>query len=499
MMKKSKLVIFLVLGILLSSTSIAAESTDPCQDIAPWQIWDWTICKIKAIPNSIGEKIKKAFEGFFDAIIAPGDFAKPNHRLYNISQFIAFAGISLLIIEIGIRLFQSGFNPTAKDIASRQARGIVLMVVLVLVGPVLISFMLDAVKVVADAFIQVSGTQYSSIILQVIGSIGSILTTTAIVFVVAWPTILAMFLYFLAAIIIRTFLLYTLITIFPLILFLFFWERTRKVGVIFLNLLLLNIFIPLLWVILFVMAFSVPESSVTAVFLKPVIMFLTFPLSAYLYFKMVPISPAAFIPSAGFLKAGGYIAGVARESTLKASVVRYVGLEKSIPKEDIAVERAKIIHGREWKSMSPVEKHEAVQKQYAPLISKWSEHVHTTPEPSQEVVGKGMSKTIYPIKANELIMFKDTRHWTPQDKRLNQIYMRGESDDFFNYISKENKIARRALQLSEKLNEEGLSRDDQLRIKIGAKEMWNKIFPREQDRLFDNFEKSKKMKVTSKV
>ena len=96
----------LVLFFLFSGIAFAQETqTDPCQDVPPWKIWDWSVCKIKAIPHAIGEKIKNTFQGFFDVIISPGEFAQPNKRLYNISQFLAFSGIVLLIVEIGIRYF----------------------------------------------------------------------------------------------------------------------------------------------------------------------------------------------------------------------------------------------------------------------------------------------------------------------------------------------------------------------------------------------------------
>lgn len=496
MKKKSKVfVLLLVLFVVLfSAISYAQEETEPCQDVPPWKIWDWTLCKIKAIPNAIGNKIRSAFQGFFDAIISPGEFTKPNKRLYNIFQFIAFTGISLLIVEIGIRLFQSGFNPTNKEIASRQARGIVLMVVLILVGPVLIDFMIEAVKVLSDLIIRGSGTEYSSMIAATIESIGAILGATVILFIVAWPIILAMFLYFLVAVIIRTFMLFALITAFPLIMFLFFWERTRKVGLIFLNLLFLNIFISILWVIIFVMAFSFPEGSLLSIF-KPAVLFLTLPLNAYLYFKMSPITPTAFMPTGAFLGGGKTLASVAGESRIKAATARTIGLERVVPKEEIAVERARTLHGVEWDKMSPAEKNDAVQKQYAPLTAKWAEHVSPMPSPTQEVKSKDEAVTVYPIKANELIMFKDQNLWTPQDKRLNQVYMKGESDDFLNYAGKSNMKMNRALKFTSILNDPDLDRDQQaMAIRI-AKDSWNKVSHREQDKILDNYEKYKKIKV----
>lgn len=496
MKKKSKLFVLLlvVFVVLFSAISYAQEETEPCQDVPPWKIWDWTLCKIKAIPHVIGEKIRSAFQGFFDVIISPGEFTKPNKRLYNIFQFIAFTGISLLIVDIGIRLFQSGFNPTNKEIAARQARGIVLMVVLIMVGPVLIDLMIEAVKVLSDLIIRGSGTEYSSMISATIESIGALLAATILLFIVAWPTLIAMFLYFLVAVIIRTFMVFALVTSFPLILFLFFWERTRKVGLIFLNLLLINIFIPLLWVIIFVMAFSFPEGSVLSLF-KPAILFLTLPLNAYLYFKMNPITPMAFIPSGGFLAGGKAVASAAGESRVKAAVARTVGLERAVPKEEIAVERARTIHGVDWDKMSPVDKHDAVQKQYAPLTAKWAEHVSAIPSPTQELKGKGEASTIYPIKANELIMFKDQKHWTPQDKRLNQVYMRGESDDFLNYAGKSNARMNRALKITENLNDPAISKEQQSIAVRFAKDNWANVSQREQDKILDNYEKSKKVKA----
>ena len=289
-------------------------------------------------------------------------------------------------------------------------------------------------------------------------------------------------------------MLFALITVFPLILFLFFWERTRKVGLMFLNLLLLNIFIPVLWVIIFVMAFSFPEGTLLS-FFKPAILFLTLPLNAYLYFKMNPITPGSFISGAGFVAGGKAVASAAGESGIKAAAARMVGLERAVPKEEIAVERARTMHGVEWERMSPVEKHDAVQKQYAPLVAKWSEHVNSIPEPTQEVRGKGEPATAYPIKANELIMFKDQKHWTPQDKRLNQIYMKGESDDFLNYTSKSNTKMNRALKVTESLNDNSLSKDQQAMAIRNAKDNWNKVSQREQDKILDNYEKFKKIKV----
>src|SRR3989338_9035224 len=194
-MKFNKIVIiFIVTALILSSFTYAQDDVEStsCKDVPIWDLWGKLTCTITSKFEEITQKFTSFMSDAISKILNPNVQLKGIPKIYDAFQWLAMTGIAILFMDMAIMLMKAGFEPASKEIAARQFRNILTLIIMVIAAPIFIDWMLDLV-VLISTFIMSVALSGGNLAEKLIGSLGALLLLTAVIFFISWPILISIF------------------------------------------------------------------------------------------------------------------------------------------------------------------------------------------------------------------------------------------------------------------------------------------------------------------
>ncbi len=473
MMKAAALFSVAAVLLLLFSASVSAleggaekVSDASCEDVGTFDVFGKLVCKVKSSVSSIGGWFEGIIADAINWVINPPISSTGVSELHSVFQWLAFTGIGILVVDTGVRYLQASMNPEAVEEAKKQARNIVVMVIAVIASPLIVTWALDLVRLISE-LILLATVDPASLAVVLVGGLVAAFVASSPIFPISWTAIIIMLLSFIFVMLLRIFVLTAFTSMLPLILFLYFWERTSQVGRRMLNILAANIFIPILWITVFAVAAKMPGGYKL---LSPLLVLIAFPLNAYLYFTFGGVSANFIVPPSPIRAAGAALASTG--SRIRQAVVAR--------RTAVDVER---------KALTPYVRGESVQAEKGKGRAR---------SPAEGRLVPTTVVTRYHFNASDLNFGQ--KNVSPHGRRFQRIYESGKSNKFLNYAANSDKDYDRVVQHTELGHNPHMTLAERRCNLKHARVLFEKIPKYKHDEIldsFDNYEKVEKAKAMS--
>lgn len=477
-MKKAAFAIIVIAALLVFSAQASAEAEAKdasCEDVGTFDLVGKAVCKIKSSVSGIGGWFQDLTASLLSWVMNPPISSTGIADLFNVFKWLAFTGAGLLVLDTGVRYIQASGDPAAAEVAKQQARNIIIMVIAIIASPVIVGWLLDLVRLVTELIIAAASDAGTLAAVLGAGIVAAFVASSPI-FPISWTLIIVLLLSFVFAMLMRVFVLTAFVSMLPGILFLYFWERTSGIGRKMLSILAVNMFIPILWVTVFVVAANMPGGYKL---LSPLLVVIAFPLNSYLYFNFGGLSASFLMPPSPIKAAGSALATAGSRARAAITASRAVKRETT----------EMMPYVREGSGMPAPS---AFSRQ---RIAERKEGYSSAEEaPAQFVPTRAAA--VYHFNASDLNF--GSKNLSPQGRRLNRIYETDRSHQFLEFAASQDKSHNKAIRHMELAHTPHLTSSEKDRHHILAEKLYSRISAHKKDEVIDDFGKHEKLQASAR-
>jgi len=250
----------------------------------------WILSIIGSIISLVGKVLapflESAFNKFLDYMVVRAPASTGIPALHTISYAVAIGIIPLLFLTeyIITTIFGDEKGYTRID-GLYLLYHVIWAVIFVFLSPFIVSMTTDFVTFLIALFMSAGS---GSLFQELVNTLVTIGIVTSFVGVISWSAVLLMFSIFAAAATVRLFVLYVGFSILPVLIILCASKYTRKIGLEGLKIITACVFMPLIWMIVFKVAVSIPEPIVKFAFVL-----ISFPVNGVIFQKFAGLNGVA--------------------------------------------------------------------------------------------------------------------------------------------------------------------------------------------------------------
>lgn len=293
---KNRFAFLFILFFAIFSFSVNAQEANPC-DSPWWNLWDQAQCYLG---GWINDKMQEFGSWVSDLVAGTVNYdgdAKGSPAFYDFSLTISISLATLFLIATVVLYFAEAFKETAsydvlERLRSQMFRFFIMIVVLFTIDQ-FISLFITSINDLNRSITQ-NMISNGDLAAALIGWMATAAATLLIFYLatmgVAFIATVILFLSFFIVALIKGVILYVLLSIVPVIIVLYFFDFTERIGRRLLALLIGHVLISTVWITIFALAFNYSEtypigpSKVLVAAFAPIAAIV---INSILYFKMM--------------------------------------------------------------------------------------------------------------------------------------------------------------------------------------------------------------------